>query len=521
MLKSLFLGVHPDEANWWMQSRHLSAGYYFHPPLAAFTVRAGTLVFGEEAVGLRTAHVFLATASLALIYLFCRELGSDGRWSFFTVLLVALLPFTSYWITMVVVDTPMIFFSLLFALFAWRALSRDDAMCWYWAGLAAGLMLLCKLQASFYLAGLTLLVLTTPPLRRWLRRKEPYLGLALCLTVMSPTLAWYAAHRFEPIIFQLTSRPGFLHSGPGDYLLKVVKHAGWEALALSPLVYLFSLFGLVYGGLRGFRERRLELLFPFWMALPGFLFFTLTGGPPRWGFSFHIYSLVLAMSAASLRASDRPLASPRFGKAAYGALFLLPCLFLSSLSLYLAAGSSLHTGWREVAEAVRAEAGEAMAADGKSPVVAAPYYFIPSEIAYHNRDVPLEYTIAFPVYENEVMCDDDRYSPWTPLRSLAGRDFLFVDERRNPDGYETPAAYWEEKLALYFREVRGPKLLRLRPPAGEERVFYIFFCRGFKGPDEGMGEKGEIRRYLETARESLHGSSFSRHAPLPAPLRGR
>jgi len=495
LLKGFFLGVHVDEANWWMQSKHLSAGYYFHPPLTALMVRAGTLIFGEGALGLRMLHLILATASLALVYPLCRETGLDERWSFFTVLLLAALPFTNYWITMVVVDTPMIFFSLLFAIFARRALFADEGKYWYLAGLASGLMLLSKLQSALFLLGLTLFLLCTSRFRDRLKRKEPYLALLLTLAVMAPTLAWYAYHRFEPIIYQLTSRPGFLRSGLGDYLAKLLKHVGWEALALSPFVYLFSLFGLACGGYLGFKRDRPELLFLFWLALPGIFFFTLTGGPPRWGFSSHFFALVLAMASAYELWGENPSTrGRRLRTAVYGGLFLAPCLIITLLAVYLgASGASVHTGWKEVAAAVETLASQDGGGEGTPPVVASPYYFISSEIAYHNRRCGLDYTIAFLVYENEVMCDNSNYSPWVPLDRLVGRDFLFVDERDNPDGFQTPASFWERKLAPYFGEVSDPLVLRL-PCSGGEREFYIFRCAGFKGPDAGMDNKGEVRR---------------------------
>lgn len=497
-LKSLFLGVHVDEANWWMQSRHLSAGYYFHPPFTAFIVRAGTFLFGDGAVGLRTAHLLLAAASLALVYLLCRELGIDGRWSFLAVLLLACLPFTNYWITMVVVDTPMIFFSLLFAVFVWRSLTVDERRYWCLAGVSAGFMLLSKLQSVLFILGTLLFLVTSPRIRPSLRRKEPYLAMVLVLIIITPTIAWYAIHDFEPIIYQLTSRPGFLHSGAGDYLLKLAKHVGWEALSLSPFVYLFSIFGLICGGYLGFKRRKPEMIFLFWLALPGLVFFTLTGGPPRWGFSSHLFSLILAVDSASMLLGTTPSPrSRRLQAAAYWGLFLLPCLAITSLAVYFGVFSALHSGWKEVANAVGDLASTQEGGEGSAPVVASPYYFISSEIAYHERGRPLDYTIAFLVYENEVMCDNSSYSPWVPLNRLEGRDFIFVDERDNPDGFRTPASFWESKLSTYFREVGKPIVLCLSSPGGE-REFYIFRCLGFKGLDAEMDSRGEVRRYTET-----------------------
>ena len=36
-----------DEAYYWLWSTHLAAGYYDHPPMIAYWIRAGTAVFGQ------------------------------------------------------------------------------------------------------------------------------------------------------------------------------------------------------------------------------------------------------------------------------------------------------------------------------------------------------------------------------------------------------------------------------------------------------------------------------------------
>src|SRR6266566_4097031 len=42
-----------DEAYYWLWSQHLAAGYYDHPPVVAFIIRAGTAVFGDTSLGVR------------------------------------------------------------------------------------------------------------------------------------------------------------------------------------------------------------------------------------------------------------------------------------------------------------------------------------------------------------------------------------------------------------------------------------------------------------------------------------
>lgn len=56
-----------DEAYYWLWSTHLAAGYYDHPPMIAYWIRAGTAVFGQTAFGVR----FAALLSMLAGSIFC------------------------------------------------------------------------------------------------------------------------------------------------------------------------------------------------------------------------------------------------------------------------------------------------------------------------------------------------------------------------------------------------------------------------------------------------------------------
>src|SRR6266568_4956431 len=49
-----------DEAYYWMWSKHLAFGYYDHPPMVAFVIRAGTLIAGDTELGVRLVSILLA-----------------------------------------------------------------------------------------------------------------------------------------------------------------------------------------------------------------------------------------------------------------------------------------------------------------------------------------------------------------------------------------------------------------------------------------------------------------------------
>ena len=63
LLRGVMAGLLPlsaDEAYYWLWSKHLALGYYDHPPMIAWLIRAGTSLFGDTPLGVRFAGVVLS-----------------------------------------------------------------------------------------------------------------------------------------------------------------------------------------------------------------------------------------------------------------------------------------------------------------------------------------------------------------------------------------------------------------------------------------------------------------------------
>ena len=54
------LPLSADEAYYWLWSQHPAAGYFDHPPMIAWLIRAGTFVFGDTPFGVRFAGLVLS-----------------------------------------------------------------------------------------------------------------------------------------------------------------------------------------------------------------------------------------------------------------------------------------------------------------------------------------------------------------------------------------------------------------------------------------------------------------------------
>jgi hypothetical protein len=392
-------------------------------------------------------------------------------------------------------DAPFIFFWLSTLFLVWRAIGTEKRMYWYLAGLSAGLLMLCKLQSALIFPCLLLFLATSQEHRVWLKRKEPYLAFLMVVAMFLPTLVWYARHQFEPIVYQLTSRPGFIKHGAFDYLLRIIKHVGWEMVALSPFIYLLSLFGAAYGGYLAFKRKDTRFLYLFWISAPIIAFFTITGGPPYWSFPGHLGSLLAAIGALPILLFHLKTGSlSRWRRAAAVALCMAIPLAISSFTIYSALTDSiLHNGWEELADKIYEERSEM---GSQEVYLAGPYHFIVNGVAYYERERVAGYTLLFRVYETENFGVDTSYPPWVSIANLTGKDIVFMDEKNNPDGYETPLSYWVEKMGPYFESIEEPEIFQVEKNGKTIRTFYIFKCFGFKGAGPDMDIRGDIRTYL-------------------------
>ncbi len=470
------------------------------PPFVVFQLFIVTRIFGSSPFALRLGSLFFTMSFIVVVFVLATEVFDNRKWAFYTTLLILFLPLTNYWTLLGHQDAAFTFFFLITVLFVWRAVAGSQSKYWYAAGISAGLMVLCNLRSVFFFVGILLFLLIPKGNRFWLRRKEPYLALLIVVLMFTPTLIWYATHHFEPIKAMLTSPNGYLEESLTGRVSVIAKHAGWELLGLSPIIFFLSYFGLVSGGYLALVKKDDRFRFLFWISAPTILFFAVTGGSPYWAFPAHIISIIAGMGALSVVAerSANFKKVRRWSQALLGASIAVAIVF-SILTNYGFAIGVVHTGWKELLVEVEgvSKVTETEPGGRTGFYVAAPYHFIVSELAYLGREEFKGYTLAFCVYESSLQSlDSSNYSPWVPLDKLKGKDIIFIDEKENPDGYNTPYGYWTKKLAPYFHSVDKPIIYR-ETKHGKERVFYIFRCYGFKGAP-ATDHKGEIRRYVES-----------------------
>jgi hypothetical protein len=253
--------VSPDEALFWLQSKHLALSYYSKPPLTALTIFLGTSLFGNNDFGVRFfAPVIAAVLGVVCLRFCAREL--NARLGFALVLITNATPLFMVGSCVMTIDPLSVCFWTLAMLAGWRAIQPDGtAWHWAWVGVWMGMGFLSKYTALFQWLCWTVFFVLWRPARSHLRRPGPYLALLVNLILMLPVLIWNAQNQWVTVthvggradfgdISHFTTRYFWEFIGAEFGLLNPVFFVGmiWAGIAFwrmnprdSRMVYFFSM----------------------------------------------------------------------------------------------------------------------------------------------------------------------------------------------------------------------------------------------------------------------------------------
>lgn len=239
LLAGALLPLSADEAYYWLWARHLSAGYFDHPPAIAWLIRAGTMVFGQTDFGVRIGGILLSFLTTLLVWDSARTLLGNSKAGLLAALFFNLTLMTTVETLAATPDAPQIAFAALFFWTLAKLAVTGDARWWIAAGVAAGFGLLSKYSTLFLGTGALVWLIACPPQRRWLLSPWPYLGGVLALAIFAPNLVWNAQHGWATFAFQF----GRIEASHFTfrYLFEFI---GAQALLATPFLFILGLFGL-------------------------------------------------------------------------------------------------------------------------------------------------------------------------------------------------------------------------------------------------------------------------------------
>jgi len=259
------LPLSADEAYYWLWSNHLAAGYFDHPPMIAWLIRAGTTLFGDTPFGVRFAGVVLSLPTSWFVWRAAAAILKDEDRAALAALLFNLTLMVSVELLAATPDMPSLVTSAAFLYCLARlqaggkciaGLAAHDAgasaaaayprariapgVWWLGAGIAAGLGLLSKFSMLFLGAGAFLWLVIDRDARRWLVTPWPWAAAVLAVAIFAPNLQWQSQHHWETFAFQ------FGRIGTGQFNLRFLGEfiAAQFGLA-TPLIFFLMGVGLV------------------------------------------------------------------------------------------------------------------------------------------------------------------------------------------------------------------------------------------------------------------------------------
>ena len=227
ILSACFTQLYNDESYYTLFANQLAFGYFDHPPMIALMIKAGSILFENEA-GVRILSV--ASVSFAL-YLTYKLAGVHKPMLFlaaiFSVSGLNLLGFLA------LPDSPLLLFSIIFFLFYRRFLIRDSVPNTLLLGFAMAALLYSKYH------GILVIFFTLLSNLKLLKSTRFRLSVLIGLFIFVPHIYWQFKNDFVSIIYHLFERSAnhYKFSFTYEYLIGQILYYG-------PVTSIFMIYSI-------------------------------------------------------------------------------------------------------------------------------------------------------------------------------------------------------------------------------------------------------------------------------------
>jgi len=234
-----------DEAYYRLWAASLQFGYYDHPPMIAWWIRAGTAIVGDNALGVRLLPVLSCGLTSLLIFDLTQQLGASARTAeratvwYNATLIVGLGGFLA------TPDAGAVLFWTVALCCMVRTGGERPARWWIAAGVAAGLAAISKYSALFLAPGVFIWLIWRGGGVNALRRPWPWIAALIAGAIFATNLIWNAEHQWVSFAKQFgrVAPHGFTPS-------HFVELIAVEFVLLNPIISLFAIRGAVQGARR-------------------------------------------------------------------------------------------------------------------------------------------------------------------------------------------------------------------------------------------------------------------------------
>src|SRR5271163_4065492 len=199
-----WLPILPDEAYYFQWSRHLDASYISKGPAVAYTIAAGTALWGSNTFGVRFFAVMLSAGTAWQMFLLARR-WYDETTALIAVLITNVVPLYALGAVVMTIDPLSAFFWIWAANLFSRAIQENRLLDWLLTGFAVGSGFLAKYLNALELITFLAFLLLTPARRHLLGKPHFWLMLVVAVLCTTPVLWWNWQHGWVSL-FQLGNR---------------------------------------------------------------------------------------------------------------------------------------------------------------------------------------------------------------------------------------------------------------------------------------------------------------------------
>jgi dolichol-phosphate mannosyltransferase len=453
----------PEEAYYWTYTQHPAWSYFDHPPMVAWMIHCGTMLFGNTEFGVRLGNILLAVASCWLLVKvaemwFDQRVAEVAGWMFLLAPVFVGMGFLA------MPDAPLLFFWLITLYAVTRALVQDRAGWWWLAGIGFGGAMLSKYYAVLLAPSLLVFLVMSPRYRAWLKRPEPWLAVVLALALFSPVIFWNSQNHWASFAFQSTRTVGQHASGLAQFGLFCLMQVALP----TPVLFVLFVLTAARGVRQGWGQERAERWnFAVAFSLPLLALFAVasTKGAFRMNWTAPAFLSLLPAAAAVL--------VEFFGKSrgwrwAAGVTTVACVAIIAWGHFELATMKFLRFGgWRQLAAQVKVEKAELAAKTGQKPfVLGADKYNLAAEVGFYSQD-PSDCVNPFALGAQGL-----GYRYWTNLERFRGCPAVIVMLRSEARDLE--------KIRSHFERLDIPKLVRIYNGNRLQREVHLVTGYGYR-----------------------------------------
>ena len=231
-------GLFHDEFYYWAGALRPGLGYVDHPPLAPWILAGSIALFGDGHLGFGIVPALCAAGTVFLTGRIAGSLGAGRFGQLLAALAVAVTPVYLVFFSFYSVNCIDLLLWTGAGFLLIELIRTGNERLWLGFGLVAGLALLNKHTFLLLVIALAVGVLATP-MRRQLRSRYLWLGVAVALLIASPNIYWNFANGWPSIEFYSTRGEGILDATVGQ-ALKI------QILGMNPANLLLWVPGIIF-----------------------------------------------------------------------------------------------------------------------------------------------------------------------------------------------------------------------------------------------------------------------------------